>query len=110
MFAEIDDSGDGVVNWEEFTALLQDHRVLTWLAALDLDVAHCEGLFELLDTGDGRISFHEFVQGVQRLKGPAKSVDLVSLGHQLMHIIKKVEGLTDMIDKNVKHLSDRLEG
>merc|ERR1719359_840381 len=76
VFKEIDDSGDGLVDWEEFQNVIHDHRVLTWLAALDLDIEQCEGMFLLLDGGDGKVSFEEFVKGVQHLKGDAKSVDL----------------------------------
>jgi len=88
LFQEIDESGDGMINWEEFEGIITDQRVLTWLAALDLDVHQCEGLFGLLDGGDGKISFQEFVQGVHRLKGPAKSVDLITMSHHQWDMYK----------------------
>jgi hypothetical protein len=93
VFKEIDDSGDGTVNWDEFQDLLHDNRVLTWLAALDLDLGHCQNLFSILDTGDGRISFQEFVSGVQRVKGPAKAVDLVFMHEHLLKVEKDVSRL-----------------
>lgn len=79
VFKEIDSTGDGLVDWEEFQHVIHDHRVLTWLAALDFDIEQCEGIFLLLNGGDGKISFQEFVKGVQRLKGEAKSIDLTLL-------------------------------
>lgn len=98
VFKEIDDSGDGSVNMEEFTEILEDHRVTTWLAALDLDIQQCQGLFELLDNGDGKISFQEFVQGVHRLKGAAKAVDLVTVSHQQAEMMKCVKKLLKMME------------
>merc|ERR1719498_2110429 len=93
VFTEIDESKDGHVNFEEFNAILHDHRVITWLAALDLDIEQCEGMFYLLDNGDGKISFQEFVQGVHRLKGPAKSVDLVTVSHHQLDMMKTITRL-----------------
>jgi len=86
VFTEIDDSGDGCVNWEEFQDIINDQRVVTWLAALDFDVGHCKGMFKLLDDGDGHVSFIEFIKGVQRLKGTAKSVDLITMQNELKEI------------------------
>jgi hypothetical protein len=97
VFKEIDDSGDGHINFEEFQDILQDHRVMTWLAALDLDVGHCESLFHLLDSGDGKINFQEFLSGVNRCKGAAKSVDLISMGHQITDLAKHIQNIEKKI-------------
>lgn len=98
VFKEIDESGDGHVTKEEFGTLLHDHRVLTWLAALDLDVEQCEGLFSLLDNGDGKISFQEFVQGVHRLKGPARSVDMITVSHGQAELARWIQDIMRMLE------------
>jgi hypothetical protein len=102
VFHEIDESGDGLINWDEFNQILRDHRVLTWLAALDLDIEQCEGMFQLLDGGDGRISFQEFVSGVQRLKGAAKSVDLVMLMSRQQEMAGQVSRLMRLMESYFK--------
>jgi hypothetical protein len=93
VFNEIDDSGDGCVNWEEFQGILHDKRVVTWLSALDFDVENCKGLFRLLDDGDGKIEFNEFIKGVQRLKGSAKAVDLITLSHEIRTVHNRVKNI-----------------
>lgn len=94
VFAEADDSGDGFVSWEEFKDIIGDKRLTMQLSALDFDANVCEGLFALLDDGDGKISFEEFIKGVKRLKGPAKSIDVVMMSNQqnlLFDSVLKIE-------------------
>lgn len=101
VFAEIDETSDGLVDQDEFRNVIHDHRVLTWLAALDLDIEQCEGMFSLLDGGDGKISFQEFVRGVQRLKGGAKSVDLIMLMNRQADLANLVAKLTQMVETHL---------
>merc|ERR1719506_1759781 len=50
-----------------------------YLSHLDLEVHDAEGLFDLLDDGDGEVTLSEFVSGITRMKGSARSADMVSL-------------------------------
>jgi voltage-gated sodium channel len=105
VFSEIDTDETGTVNWEEFEGVLADHRVVTWLAALDLEVQHCEGLFSLMDDGDGKISCKEFMQGVRRLKGTAKSVDLVNVASKVTEMAKCIHKIEDVVKSKESKLS-----
>jgi voltage-gated sodium channel len=109
VFKELDATGDGMVDWEEFQAVLLDQRVLVWLAALDLDLDQCEGMFSLLDGGDGRISFQNFVKGVQRLKGGAKSVDLIMLMNRQQELAASVAKLIKMVETHITGLGGSIE-
>lgn len=109
VFKELDATGDGMVDWEEFQAVLLDQRVLIWLAALDLDLDQCEGMFSLLDGGDGRISFQNFVKGVQRLKGGAKSVDLIMLMNRQQELAASVAKLIKMVETHITGLGGSIE-
>jgi len=79
LFQETDRSGDGFLDEEEFREVMQDSRVKAWLAAMDLEVRDTDLIFSLIDDGDHKISAEELVLGVGRLKGPARSVDLITL-------------------------------
>merc|ERR1712014_513914 len=78
FFAKLDQSGDGVVDLDEFDILLRDGDPMMkfWLSQLEIDYHDLHGLFELLDDGDGKISLEEFMAAALRLKGQAKSIDL----------------------------------
>merc|ERR1712070_648351 len=74
---EADNTGDGRMDYQEFDKVMTDERVRTWLSAMGLEVRDVKGLFELLDDGDHTISSSELCNGVSRLKGEARSLDLI---------------------------------
>lgn len=79
LFHETDMSQDGYLAIDEFATVLKDPWVKTWLAAMELTVQDVNVLFDTLAQGDGRISPSELVTGVARLKGPARSLDMVTI-------------------------------
>eukprot|EP00747_Dinoflagellata_sp_TGD_P154014 gnl/TRDRNA2_/TRDRNA2_177455_c0_seq11.p1 gnl/TRDRNA2_/TRDRNA2_177455_c0~~gnl/TRDRNA2_/TRDRNA2_177455_c0_seq11.p1 ORF type:complete len:708 (-),score=109.20 gnl/TRDRNA2_/TRDRNA2_177455_c0_seq11:158-2281(-) len=93
IFHELDDSGDGLVSWDEFQTLLSDSVMKTLLSTLDLDANDVATLFELLDDGDHKIAIDEFVNGVNRMKGQAKSIDVVTLLKQVSQLDTKLNVL-----------------
>jgi len=99
VFKEIDHSGDGCLGPLEFQQIISDRRMRTYLAALELETQHCEGLFEQLDTnGDGSITLNEFMGGVCRLKGAAKSADLVAVAFQQNLMSKTIQRIADIVE------------
>lgn len=76
LFAAADRFDTGVLSYRDFKSLMEDQYVSTWLAAYELSTDDCERLFHLLDNGDGQLTPEELLKGVNRLKGPARSVDL----------------------------------
>eukprot|EP00746_Dinoflagellata_sp_MGD_P010847 gnl/MRDRNA2_/MRDRNA2_122547_c0_seq1.p1 gnl/MRDRNA2_/MRDRNA2_122547_c0~~gnl/MRDRNA2_/MRDRNA2_122547_c0_seq1.p1 ORF type:complete len:682 (-),score=145.22 gnl/MRDRNA2_/MRDRNA2_122547_c0_seq1:33-2021(-) len=107
LFQQADSSGDGNVTWEEFSGILDDPKIKTWLAVLELEVQEVAGLFHLIDNGDGAISFDEFMSGLVRLKGSAKSVDVVTLLYENQKILRTIKDLEFTI---YKAFPERLRG
>merc|ERR1740123_800172 len=106
LFSEADDSGDGFLCRAEFQAIMQDRRVLSWLAALDLEVRDAEVLFDLMDDGDHRISAEELVYGFSRLKGPARNMDVAVLMNEIRRIKHVTKNVLDKVDVlQPRHLS-----
>mmetsp|Transcript_73920 Transcript_73920/g.214128 ORF Transcript_73920/g.214128 Transcript_73920/m.214128 type:complete len:146 (+) Transcript_73920:1-438(+) len=93
FFEAADTSGDGNLTYDEFEAILQDERVQHYLAWLELDARESKQLFKLLDDGDQEVSVDEFVRGALRLKGQARSQDVIAIMHDCHKIMKK---LTDV--------------
>merc|ERR1711874_121257 len=79
IFKFADLSGDGTISEEEFDSLMESPEMLQYLQLLGLEVHESVALFELLDDGDGCVTYEEFVAGASRLKGQARSLDLMSL-------------------------------
>jgi hypothetical protein len=87
IFRRLDTSGDGQVNWEEFSMLVSDGRMKLLLNSLDVDVRDVEMLYHMLADDNGKITCDDFVAGIQRIKGPAQAFDLVTL----LGIARRVE-------------------
>eukprot|EP00927_Polykrikos_kofoidii_P047892 TRINITY_DN4218_c0_g1_i1.p1 TRINITY_DN4218_c0_g1~~TRINITY_DN4218_c0_g1_i1.p1 ORF type:complete len:953 (+),score=156.22 TRINITY_DN4218_c0_g1_i1:403-2859(+) len=80
MFGVTDDDGDLEISWEEFQDLLLNAGISEFFKSCDFNESALEGLFDLLDENrSGALSMNEFVMGCMRLRGQARSVDLVHL-------------------------------
>lgn len=88
VFRAADSSGDGVVSMEEFKNMLKDERIRLWLKQLQLEHHDLVELFELIDDGDGLVSWPEFLHGAMRIKGIAKSSDLFRLETKLDTVLR----------------------
>jgi Ca2+-binding EF-hand superfamily protein len=88
MFDGLDTNLDGYMTWSEFEVITQNQRWRSWADKLGIPMSDVEGLFEMLAGSDGRVSFKEFSYGIQRVKGPAKSVDMVWLLSQFGQMLE----------------------
>mmetsp|Transcript_72492 Transcript_72492/g.162866 ORF Transcript_72492/g.162866 Transcript_72492/m.162866 type:complete len:197 (-) Transcript_72492:75-665(-) len=100
LFQEADDSGDGYLTFSEFQEVMQDPRIKSWLAAMDLDVNDIELVWDLVDNGlgadqDHRINAEELSRGFQRLKGNARSLDINGVARQLRHVEEQLNVLCE---------------
>jgi len=86
FFKQADTSGDDKIDRGEFKKMLSNPSVSTWLASMELDEADHDLLFSLIDDGDGMLTLPELVKGVARLRGSARSIDLVQVKRQLEDI------------------------
>jgi len=96
VFNALDTSGDGRLSEPEFKTIMSHPKVKSWLQILELEVHDAEGLFHLLDDGDGEITYDEFLQGVMRLKGPAKSMDVVAILRASDKMVKKLDHVCNL--------------
>jgi len=98
VFEAADTSGDGMLSFEEFEALLSRPKVSAWLAVLGLDAKEASSLFYLLDDGDGGIDSEEFVEGMMGLKGYAREMDVIQIKHECRKLGRQCEGLDDKLE------------
>lgn len=98
IFHEADTSGDGFISLKEFKAMIDDPRVVASLQVYQLNAHEANGLFHLLDDGDGRISMEEFLSGLVRLKGGARTVDMVSLLYENSKMAKRLHRVSSMLE------------
>jgi hypothetical protein len=106
LFNELDPSGHGTVTLEGMLCALRegDERLVNSFHALRLEVMDVRTLFLLLDRDrKGFISTEEFLLGCFRLKGEAKTLDIMKLQYQsewVMHnLVRMQEKLDDMSNR-----------
>jgi len=105
LFSELDTSGQGTLTLEGMQEAIAngDARLVSSFHALDLEIMDVRTLFLLLDRDrKGYVSTEEFLLGCFRLKGEARTLDIMKLQYQcewLMHnvlsIYDNVEGIRD---------------
>eukprot|EP00929_Paragymnodinium_shiwhaense_P031357 TRINITY_DN17583_c0_g1_i1.p1 TRINITY_DN17583_c0_g1~~TRINITY_DN17583_c0_g1_i1.p1 ORF type:complete len:590 (+),score=149.68 TRINITY_DN17583_c0_g1_i1:76-1845(+) len=70
----------GDITWEEFQGMLTVPEMVRLFKSLNIDVSEARQLYRLLDTESvGVVDYNEFINGCLRLRGPAKSLELVLL-------------------------------
>jgi len=80
IFEEADADASGSITWTEFKKYLENDEIRAYLSAQQLDACDARQLFDLLDVdGTLEVSMPDFIMGLLRLRGMAKSVDLVAL-------------------------------
>eukprot|EP00929_Paragymnodinium_shiwhaense_P103171 TRINITY_DN6648_c0_g2_i1.p1 TRINITY_DN6648_c0_g2~~TRINITY_DN6648_c0_g2_i1.p1 ORF type:complete len:652 (-),score=77.51 TRINITY_DN6648_c0_g2_i1:72-2027(-) len=100
LLREADESDDGFLSLQEFRDILDDGRVQKWLAAQEIEVKDADLVFQMVDDeGDQRLSPEELVRGFARLKGPAKSMDLVAVIHATLRVEQRIVDLMESVMK-----------
>eukprot|EP00929_Paragymnodinium_shiwhaense_P105162 TRINITY_DN7007_c0_g1_i1.p1 TRINITY_DN7007_c0_g1~~TRINITY_DN7007_c0_g1_i1.p1 ORF type:complete len:590 (-),score=105.01 TRINITY_DN7007_c0_g1_i1:249-2018(-) len=95
LLLEGDESLDGELNIEEFRSLMYDKGVQKWLSAQEIELKDVEVAFEMIDSdSNGRVSAEELVRGLARLKGSARSVDVLTM----MQSLRRIEDLVGKMD------------
>eukprot|EP00811_Abedinium_folium_P028874 NODE_4505_length_1883_cov_5.449317.p1 GENE.NODE_4505_length_1883_cov_5.449317~~NODE_4505_length_1883_cov_5.449317.p1 ORF type:complete len:571 (-),score=140.50 NODE_4505_length_1883_cov_5.449317:169-1764(-) len=79
LLCSLDRSHDGAVDRAEFLSLMSDERLKVWLMAMDVEVENVDVLFDMLANGADLITVEGFIKGISRLRGPARSIDLVAV-------------------------------
>jgi len=106
-------NGTGVKKMDRsaLEAHLQNESVVGYLRFLNLDISEALNLFDLLDWEEkGVVSIEDFVQGMMRLMGPAKGVDLATVMYESKKIYVQLVALAKFVEDNLAILSDAAKG
>lgn len=104
-FEVMDESGDGTITYDEFQGMLANPDVKAYLSVLDLEVHETKTLFHLLDGGDGQITYAEFIEGILRMKGQARAIDVICVQRDLSRLTDSVSAIRDMLRATVPRAS-----
>ncbi|CAK0867028.1 unnamed protein product [Prorocentrum cordatum] len=99
----MDSNRDNIVTFEEFEESLKQEEIIDYFSALRVDIEDAKQFFVLLDLqGSGSVDIVQFVTGMERLRGEARSADL--------HIVLQQNRMVmTMLSKLVRILDDSTE-
>ena len=99
LFQAGDESGDGYLCKDEWLNLTQNPEVKMWLSSMGLDAGDGEALFDFIDVDkDDKLSIVEVIEGVSKLKGTARSLDLLMCGKRQDELYQDLRDLHPEIE------------
>lgn len=106
VFRASDSDCSGCLDRQEFESLLNSPQLVTQLQTIGVDTSQALTIFRLCD-GDrsGMVSYEEFIGGCLRLRGSAKSADMMTLLYQS----EKHHRQLGCIVKEIKRLGSKIE-
>lgn len=92
LLRDIDKDGDQEISYQEFCDSLETPTVQDFLHALKIEITDAKAVFTMLDLDEsGQVNILEFVSGMMKLRGDARSIDI----HMMMYENKRLSFLLD---------------
>lgn len=110
IFSTIDSGGTGYISWSQFQKHREDEWLKAYFAVTDIDISQAETFFALLDNDSGEtVDIDEFITGCTKLRGGARSIDLVTLKHNTKLYMRQVRQFMDYVEDWFDKVHHRLE-
>jgi len=94
LFSHFDTSGDGFLDREELRKIASDKSVKLWLESMELSISDVDTLWSLIDDEqEGQVPVDKLISGIGKLKGSARSIDVVTMMHELRTLRNDIEGV-----------------
>jgi len=91
LLEALDVSGDGMLDFSEFEIIACQPEVKLWLSSMEIETDDLHTLFKLIDEDNsGFVSSEELTTRIGRLKGTARSIDLLSLKENMRILLDAV--------------------
>merc|ERR1712087_817780 len=98
----IDEDGDNMISYEEFCRSLERQDVRDFVSALQVDISDAKAFFALLDEDDsGSVDILEFVAGMLKLRGEAKSADIQIMQLEVRKLLAAYRDLLDVMGEQI---------
>jgi len=107
IFKEADLDNSGTLSFQELASHLENPWVKAYFSGLDIDPSEAGIIFTLIDTdGSNTVSIDEFVDGTMKLKGHAKSIDVLSMMFDTVRFSMKFNGLCAHIEEELRAIKE----
>lgn len=103
MYHEMDPTLTGQISWAHFRDHVKQEEVLTYLMSQGLNILDARHLFQLMDELDDdpsdTMGFADFVSGMIRLSGTARSSDVMLLRKDSHKQTRMLQSLSERLDE-----------
>eukprot|EP00930_Biecheleria_cincta_P050129 TRINITY_DN35303_c0_g1_i1.p1 TRINITY_DN35303_c0_g1~~TRINITY_DN35303_c0_g1_i1.p1 ORF type:complete len:589 (-),score=97.29 TRINITY_DN35303_c0_g1_i1:43-1809(-) len=94
MFSTMDEDNSGEITGEELEVMLNDEEFQAYMSHLNIAVDDIMDIFEVFDKdSSGSVSVDEFVTGCLRVKGSAKTLDVMRVKNDTKFLTELVQDL-----------------
>merc|ERR1719291_425158 len=98
LLTMMDADGDQMITFEEFSQSLERKDVCDYISALEVEISDAKLFFQMLDKdGSGTVDIVEFMSGMRKLRGDAKSVDVHMMVHESKNLCSLVKSLVSAL-------------
>lgn len=109
IFHEADVDGVGSLTYNQFKEHLESPWVRAYFSGLEIDPEEAAIIFTLMDTdNNGRLSVNEFIDGTMKLKGGARSVDLLLLMYDNARFSIKLNSLCSLVEDELREIKQKI--
>lgn len=106
FFESVDKDGSGQITILELEKILSDDNTQAYLAAMGLDVSDAWSVFKLMDVDESMsVDVEEFVNGILRLQGSAKSVDVQTMMDTQKWLTKRLGSMEGYIGETLTQVA-----
>merc|ERR1712054_386683 len=99
------------VDWEKFSAKLYTNGMQEYLKSIALDPSDAEGLFRLMDPdGKQKIAADDLINGLFRLRGEAKALDLSRLRYELHSMNRRTRTVEQDFENRLEQIATKVDG
>jgi len=109
LYQQMDEEGSGDVSFETFCKHLSDPSMVAFAESLDIDCMNLKQFFNILSANGARqVDLETFVVGCIKLRGMAKSMDMMDVLISQRRFAEEIESLWCSCDHHFKDIRMRL--
>lgn len=103
LFSKADRDEGGTLSVHEFRAVMKHDDVKAWMESMGLELEDLDKVWRLIADGNGELTCDQLTDGVAKVKGEAKSIDVLSVVQDLDYIVTHVREITRAVNELREH-------